>query len=73
MTYIIKINVEETDKHFVEELLAKLGCEVTEEKKKQIKVKKRPTALSPTLLFGKWKNVDLNPSTFRKELWSRKK
>ncbi len=69
---LLKVKVEGADKGFVEELLIKLGYEVTEEKTVKTASAKSVT-LSPTLLFGKWKDADLNPSTFRKELWARKK
>lgn len=28
--------------------------------------------ISPTYLFGKWKDLALNPKTYRKQLWKRK-
>jgi len=28
--------------------------------------------ISPTYLFGKWKDLDINPKTYRKQLWKRK-
>lgn len=71
MSYL-KVNVDEHNKRFVEELLTKLGLEVEEEKEpKQIETKS--TKVSPTFLFGKWKKSSLNPETFRKDLWGRKK
>jgi hypothetical protein len=71
MSYL-KINVEDSDKEFVAALLTKLGIEVSEEKETKI-VSKSSSKISPTLLFGKWKNTSVNPATFRKELWARKK
>jgi hypothetical protein len=72
MAYL-KINVDDSDKKFVEALLAKLGFEVSEEKETKSVVNKSSSQISPTLLFGKWKNTSINPATFRKELWARKK
>lgn len=67
MSYL-KVNVDEHNKRFVEELLTKLGLEVEEEKEpKQLEVKTK--SVSPTFLFGKWKKTSLNPETFRKDLW----
>lgn len=67
MSYL-KVNVDEHNKRFVEELLTKLGLEV-EEEKTSVNTEKKPPKVSPTFLFGKWKNTSLNPVTFRKELW----
>ena len=71
MSYL-KVNVDEHNKRFVEELLTKLGLEVEEEKElNPIEIKS--SSVSPTFLFGKWKKTSLNPETFRKDLWERKK
>ena len=69
---LLKVRVEGDDKEFVEELLVKLGFEVSEEVTIKSSAKKK-SLMSPTMLFGKWKDTDLNPATFRKELWARKK
>lgn len=68
----LKVTVDDSKKELVEALLIQLGCEVTEQKKKE-KTKKSTQKVSPTLLFGKWKNIDIDPVTFRKELWGRRK
>ena len=65
---IVKIPEESTE--FVTELLEKLGVKMEETKsaksKKQIKSK-----VSPTYLFGKWKDLDIHPETLRKNVWQR--
>lgn len=68
----LKVTVDESKKELVEALLIQLGCEVTEEKEKK-RTRKSIAKVSPTLLFGKWKDIDIDPLTFRKEVWSRKK
>ncbi len=35
-------------------------------------VKKADKKVSSTWLFGKWKDIDINPETFRKEVWRKK-
>ena len=70
MSYL-RINVNDDDLQLIQSLLEKLGCEVSEEN--HTSQKKNNIAVSPTYLFGKWKNIKLNPATFRKELWQRKK
>jgi hypothetical protein len=68
MSYL-RINVENENKEFVERLLQQLGYEVTEEPTQKIS-KKKATHVSPTMLFAKWKNIDLDPENFRKALWA---
>lgn len=70
MSYL-RINVEKGNKEFVEQLLCKLGYEVTEER---VAGKKKTGAkpVSPTLLFNKWSDWEVDPATFRKNLWARK-
>jgi len=71
MSYL-RINVENENKEFVERLLQQLGYEVTEEPEQKT-IKRKPSQVSPTMLFAKWKNIDLDPESFRKTLWGRKK
>ncbi len=64
---LVKIPDESTE--FVTELLQKLGVQLKESNNK--KLKKSKDSVSPTLLFGKWKDLDLNAKTLRKNLWQR--
>lgn len=70
MSYL-RVNVDNEGKEFIERLLLKLGYVVTEEPTEKIP-NTRSAYISPTFLFGKWKNVDINPANFRKNLWGRK-
>ena len=71
MSYL-KINVEEEDKEFVGQLLQKLGFEVIEESDGKPSPKKT-SKVSPTMLFGEWKDIELDPTNYRKQLWAPKK
>lgn len=64
---LIKIPEESTQ--LVTELLEKLGVQLEEPKIK--KLKKKTAAVSPTYLFAKWKNLDLDAKTLRNNLWKR--
>ena len=64
---ILKIPDESSE--FVTVLLEKLGVDVSITKDK-IKKEKQP-AVSPTYLFGKWKDIDLDAKTLRKKSWDR--
>ncbi len=68
----LRINVSDESKPFIEELLSKLGCEVSDEGGRNLS-KRKKNDISPTFLFGKWKDTKLNPQTFRKDLWARRK
>ncbi len=62
----------------VTELVEKLGGFVEKKAEQAIKQKinkKKNTGqkmISPTFLFGKWKDLDLDPITYRDKLWPRK-
>ena len=71
MSYL-RVNVNNANKEFVEQLLQKLGCEVTEETGQKAE-KKKPSNISPTMLFDKWKDLDIDPQNFRKTLWGKRK
>jgi len=72
MSYL-KVNINnEGEKEFVEQLLQKLGYEVTEEPNVKQPSKKKST-VSPTMLFGEWKDANMDPVNYRKKLWERKK
>jgi NADH dehydrogenase FAD-containing subunit len=76
---IVKIPDENSD--LATQLLEKLGAEVKETKisvkkinAKKIKVLKKrkvPEKISPTYLFGKWKNLDVDSKKLREEAWDR--
>ena len=68
----LKVKVADDNKEFIEKLLSKLGCE-TEDDKKEQNGNGIDEHISPTMLFGKWKDLDIDPKTFRKKLWARKK
>jgi hypothetical protein len=65
---IVKIPEESTE--FVTELLEKLGVKMQETGKSKM-AKKSKLTVSPTYLFGKWKNLDIHPETLRKNVWQR--
>ncbi|MDX2001949.1 MAG: hypothetical protein SFW35_05940 [Chitinophagales bacterium] len=70
MSYL-KINVDDENKAFIEQLLHKLGFEVIEEPE-QLSFKENTKEISPTMLFGKWKNIEIDPKNYRKQVWGRK-
>lgn len=71
MTELI-VRVEENKKKLIEELLKELGCEVNEANVSQKKItNKKGKEISPTFLFGKWKDVDIDPITYRDKIWKR--
>ncbi len=63
------IKIPEESAAFVTSLLQKLGAEV--EEKILPPAKKKKAAVSPTLLFGKWKNIDLDSTELRRKTWDR--
>ena len=71
MSYL-RVNVNNENKEFVEQLLQKLGYEVTEEPAQKAG-KQKSSGVSPTMLFGKWKDLDIDPENFRKALWGKRK
>ena len=64
---IVKIPDESSE--FVTALLEKLGVHVEINKEKTKKEKQ--VFISPTWLFGKWKDIDLDAKTLRKKSWNR--
>ena len=82
--FIVKISEENID--LASQLLVKLGAEIKEKKtivkkpkvKKSkivkntvIKKKRLSEKISPTYLFGKWKNLDIDAKKIRHEAWDR--
>ena len=71
---LLQVRTPEENTSLVIELLEKLGCEVEQKKSEKAKDKaKVEKKVSPTYLFGKWADLDIDPKTFRKKAWSRKK
>jgi hypothetical protein len=71
MTELI-VRVEENKKKLIEELLKELGCEVNETNVSLKSInKKKVKEISPTFLFGKWKDVDIDPIKYRDKIWKR--
>ncbi len=67
----LTIKVEENKKKLIEDLLIELGCEVKETSAPLKKSKRQVKEISPTFLFGKWKDIDIDPITYRDKLWQR--
>lgn len=77
------INIAPEKEHLIKLLVEELGGEVIEEKKKPKKrstkiiaskaslKKKKEKEVSPTFLFGKWKDFDIDPKKLREEAWDR--
>ncbi len=75
----VKIPVENSE--LATQLLEKLGAEIKKNKTtsgksnvaKNIdsKKKKNSKKISPTYLFGKWKNLDIDAKKIREEAWDR--
>ena len=73
------INTTKDNEKFITTLLTKLGCEVNvESSMKSLKKKKenniqvpQDSKISPTYLAGKWKDWQVDPKTYRKQLWQR--
>jgi hypothetical protein len=67
----ITYKIPDESSALVTEIVEKLGGMVEKETQINITAKKEKK-VSPTFLFGKWKNSDIDASTLRKELWTRK-
>jgi hypothetical protein len=63
------VKIPEESAGFVTSLLQKLGAVV--EEKGIATVRKQKRVVSPTFLFGKWKNIDLDAKELRKKAWDR--
>ncbi len=81
----IIVRIPEESSELVTQLLEKLGAEISEKrslikkakvkkttKKSPVKKKKIIKKFSPTFLFGKWKELDIDPIKLREESWGRK-
>lgn len=73
---LIQVKIPDDNTLLIIELLQKLGCEV-EQKKSEGKITKNKLAsekkVSPTYLFGKWTDFDMDARELREKAWSRKK
>ena len=74
---IMTIQVPDDSVDFVEEFVERIGGSVetsVEEQKPVKKVKKasKKKELSPTFMFGKWKDFDIDAKKLREEAWTRK-
>jgi len=67
----LSVQIPEESVAFVTSLLEKLGAKVEEKENKLEKKKKKAEVVSPTLLFGKWKNINLNAKELRQKSWDR--
>ncbi len=75
------VRIPDENSQLATQLLEKLGAEIETKKMiaTKLKVPKRVTAkkkktsekISPTYLFGKWKNLDVDAKKIRKEAWDR--
>lgn len=76
------INIAPEKEYLIKMLVEELGGEVEEKEQKQKaanpKAKKAPAKrpkkekkVSPTFLFGKWKEFDIDPRKLREEAWGR--
>jgi len=70
------INIAPEKEALVKELIEQFGGKVMEKSKKRTKSKIKKgdgkKIGSPTFLFGKWKDFDIDPKKLRDELWTRK-
>jgi hypothetical protein len=70
------IRVPEDSVAFIEELVEKIGGDVTEIKIKSSAKKKKTEDTKakrpkPLDFFGTWPDIDLDPKTYRKKLWRK--
>lgn len=70
----IIINVPEDAVEFVEEFVERIGGNIVEEDEKNSKKsnsKRKTSKPKPLDFFGTWKDIPLDPKTYRKELWRK--
>lgn len=75
------VKIPDENSKLATELLEKLGAIIKEKemivrkpnilRKPTPKKKKTSEKISPTYLFGKWKNLDIDANKIRKEAWDR--
>ena len=69
------VRIPEESEEMLTAIIEKFGAqieEVKQKKKKNSGKKKLNIKASPTFLFGKWKDVDIDARKLREEAWSRK-
>lgn len=75
MTELI-IKIDESKYSLITELITQLGGEIVADKKAKkqrvSKIRKEEKKVSPTMLFGKWKDLDLDPVNYRDKLWPQR-
>jgi hypothetical protein len=75
MTELV-IKIDESKYSLITELITQLGGEIVADKKAKkqriSKIRKEEKTVSPTWLFGKWKDLDLDPVKYRDKLWPRR-
>ena len=69
--YIVKVPDEFNDAISI--VMEKFGVEMTVIEDTIPAKKSVSKKISPTKMFGAWQNVDINPETFRKNVWRSKK
>ena len=72
------ISIPTRNEKFITTLLLKLGCLIKTGKDKDMAVVSSHSitpaeddSISPSYLFGKWADMDIDTKTFRKKIWSR--
>ena len=74
----VTFRIPDDTTELITELIEKLGGHVERKPEQIIKAKEsdkrkiKTKAISPTFLFAKWKDLDLNPVTYRDKLWPKK-
>jgi len=66
----LSVQIPEESVAFVTSLLEKLGAKVKEKETAPAK-EMRAASVSPTYLFGKWKNIDWDAKELRQKSWDR--
>ncbi len=77
----IIVKIPDENSELATQLLEKLGAEIEvrevvvkkskEKKSKETKRSASSEKISPTYLFGKWKDLDIDAKQIRKEAWDR--
>ncbi len=77
----IIVKIPDENSELATQLLEKLGAEIEvrevvvkkpkEKKSKETKKSASSEKISPTYLFGKWKDLDIDAKQIRKEAWDR--
>lgn len=74
------VKIPDENSQLATQLLKKLGAEIQEKEvvvkqknigKKIPSNKSKSDKVSPTYLFGKWKNLEIDAAKLRKDVWDR--